>query len=139
MNKVIEIGRAVKDVELRVTTSGASVASFSIAVKRNFKNAEGAYESDFFDCIAFNKLAETISRYVHKGDMVGVNGRLQTRSYTDKQGNNRKVTEIVVEEVEFLSAKKDEKAVKQETKVAYADPFEGAHFEELTDDEELPF
>jgi single-strand DNA-binding protein len=139
MNKVIEIGRATKDVELRMTPSGASIASFSIAVKRNFKNAEGNYESDFFECVAFNKLAETISRYVHKGDMVGVQGRLQTNTYTDGQGNNRKSTQIIVEEVEFLTTKKAETPAKEEIKKAYADPFEGAHFEELADDEELPF
>lgn len=135
MNKVIEIGRATKDVELKVTPTGKSAVTFSIAVKRNFKNAEGNYESDFFDCTAFGKLAETISRYVHKGDMVGVIGRLQSRSYTDKSGNNRKVTEIIVEELEFLQQKKEEPAKGEFKRIEY-DPFE---LEELKDDDELPF
>lgn len=127
MNKVIEIGRATKDIELKTTPSGTAVATFSIAVKRNFKNAEGEYESDFFDCVAFNKLAETISRYVHKGDLLGVAGRLQARSYTDKQGNSRKVVEIIVEDIEFLTPKKEEKAhpaKEDEPKFEEFDPFE---------------
>ena len=135
MNKVIEIGRATKDIELKVTPSGTKVVSFSIAVKRNFKNAEGNYDSDFLDCIAFNKLAETISRFIHKGDMFGVVGKLQTRSYTDKQGNNRKVTEIVVEDIEFLQPKKDEPAKEEYPKFNY-DPFQ---FEDITEDDDLPF
>lgn len=136
MNKVIETGRATKDIELRSTTSGKSVVSFSIAVKRTYKNAEGNYDSDFFDCIAFGKLAETISRYVHKGDMVGVIGKLQTRSYTDKKDNKRKVTEIIVEELEFLQQKKEEPATHGYETVDN-DPF--ANFEELADDADLPF
>ena len=130
MNKVIDIGRDTKDVELRVTTSGGSVASFSIAVKRNFKNAEGNYDSDFFDCVAFNKLAETISRYVHKGDMVSVIGRLQTRTYTDKNGNNRKSVDIMVDEVEFLTPKKDSNTYVPESYVK---------MEEIDLDEDCPF
>lgn len=135
MNRVIEIGRTTKDIELKTTPSGTSVVSFSIAVKRNFKNGEGNYDSDFFDCTAFNKLAETISKYVHKGDMLGVVGRLQTRSYTNKEGNNRKVTEIVVEEIEFLTPKKED-PVKVDFKMEDVDPFS---FKEFGDDEELPF
>lgn len=130
MNKVIETGRATRDVELKTTNSGTSIVSFSIAVKRNFKNAEGNYDSDFFDCVAFGKLAETISRYVHKGDMVGVSGRLQTRSFTDKEGNNRKFTEIIVEDIEFLQQKKQEPA--------HEEPME--EFEEVDDPfADLPF
>lgn len=129
MNKFVGIGRATKDVELRATTSGASVASFSIAVKRNFKNAKGEYESDFFDCVAFNKLAETISRYVHKGDMVGVQGRLQMNTYIDGQGNNRKSMQIVVEEVEFLTKKKEDPAFKKED----------IKMEEIDLDDDCPF
>lgn len=137
MNRVIEIGRATKDIELKTTTSGKSVVSFSIAVKRNFKNGEGNYESDFFDCIAFGKLAETISRYIHKGDLFGVVGKLQTRTYLDKQGNNRKSTDIIVEDIEFLTSKKEQPA-REEFKIAPYDPFNNG-FEEIGDDDELPF
>ena len=106
MNKVIIIGRNTKDIELRSTQGGTSVVEFSIAVKRTFKNANGEYESDFFNCIAFSKLADTISRYVKKGDQVGIEGRLQTRNYTNKEGKKVYVTEIIVENVEFLQNKR---------------------------------
>ena len=108
MNKVILIGRNTKDVELKTTPSGTSVAEFSVAVKRAFKNANGESESDFFNCIAFSKLAETISKYVRKGDQVGIDGRLQTRNYTNKDGKKVYVTEIIVENVEFLQTKKSD-------------------------------
>ena len=108
MNKVIIIGRNTKDIELKQTTSGASVAEFSIAVKRAFKNANGENESDFFNCVVFSKLAETISKYVKKGDQIGIEGRLQTRSYTNREGKKITVTEIIVENFEFLQGKKQE-------------------------------
>jgi single-strand DNA-binding protein len=102
------IGRNTKDIELKQLTSGSSVIEFSIAVKRSFKNANGEYDSDFFNCVAFSKTAETISRFVKKGDMLGIEGRLQTRSYTNKEGRKINVTEIIVENVEFLQTKKQE-------------------------------
>ncbi len=138
MNRVVMIGRATKDIELKVTQSGTSVAEFSIAVKRAFKNANGKNESDFFNCIAFSKLAETISGYVKKGDQVGIEGRLQTRNYTNKEGKKVYVTEIIVENVEFLQSKKqDEQTAPSFTQ---ADPFANAKWEEIkTDDFDLPF
>lgn len=136
MNKVIIIGRNTKDIELKQTTSGTSVAEFSIAVKRTFKSANGEYESDFFNCIAFSKLAETISRYVKKGDQVGIEGRLQTRNYTNKEGKKVYVTEIIVENVEFLQSKKQDEQKQTEHE---ADPFKDANFEEVDIDEDLPF
>lgn len=123
MNKVIIIGRNTKDIELRQTTAGTSVAEFSIAVNRAFKNANGERESDFFNCIAFSKLAETISKYVKKGDQLGVEGRLQTRNYTNKEGRKVYITEIVVENVEFLQSKKQDEP----------------KFEELSPDDDIPF
>ena len=121
MNKAFIIGRNTKDIELRQTTSGTSAVEFSIAVKRSFKNANGEYEADFFNCVAFSKLAETISRYVKKGDQVAIEGRLQTRSYTNKEGRKINVTEIIVENVEFLQPKKDEAPA--EPKWEELDPF----------------
>lgn len=136
MNKVIIIGRTTKDIDLKVTQTGTSVAEFSIAVKRTFKNANGENESDFFNCIAFSKLAETISRYVKKGDQVGVEGRLQTRNYTNKEGKKIYVTEIIVENVEFLQTKKQEE---EKPIFAQTDPFANAKFEEIKTDDDLPF
>lgn len=106
MNKVIIIGRNTKDIELKQTTSGISVAEFSVAVKRSFKNGDN--ESDFFNCVSYSKLAETISRYVKKGDQIGIEGRLQIRNYTNREGNKVYVTEIIVENCEFLQTKKQE-------------------------------
>lgn len=136
MNKVIIIGRNTKDIELRQTPSGTSAIEFSIAVKRTFKNANGEYESDFFNCIAYNKLAETISRYVKKGDQVGIEGRLQTRNYTNKEGKKVYITEIIVENVEFLQTKKQDE---QKPSFEKADPFKGVEFEELDPDDDVPF
>lgn len=139
MNKVIEIGRSTKDVELKQTPSGTSVAELSIAVKREFKSASGEYESDFFNCIAYGKLAETISVYVKKGDMIGVVGRLQTRNYTNREGKKVYVTEIIVESVEFLQSKRDEQRPTNGTKKTDADPFAEPKWEEVDLDEGLPF
>ena len=137
MNKVIIIGRNTRDIELKTTTSGTSAVEFSVAVNRAFKNANGERECDFFNCVAFSKLAETISKYVKKGDQLGVEGRLQTRNYTNREGKKIYVTEIIVENVEFLQTKKEQNP--NQPKFAEADPFSGAKFEELSPDEDLPF
>jgi single-strand DNA-binding protein len=142
MNKVIIIGRNTKDIELRTTPSGTSAIEFSIAVNRAFKNANGERESDFFNCVAFSKLAETISKYVNKGDQLGVEGRLQTRNYTNKEGKKVYVTEIIVENVEFLQTKKQEEQkpdAYQGAQFYEADPFKSANFEEVDNEDGLPF
>ena len=127
MNHIVLIGRATANIELKQTTTNKSAIEFSIAVKRTFKNANGEYESDFFNCVAFSKTAETISRYVKKGDMLGIEGRLQTRSYTNKEGRKITVTEIIVENVEFLQTKKEEQKPSEPV------------FEEVDPFVELPF
>ena len=137
MNKVIIIGRNTKAIELKTTPSGTSVAEFSIAVKRSFKSANGEQESDFFNCVAFSKLAETISKYVNKGDQLAVDGRLQTRNYTNKEGRKVYITEIIVENVEFLQTKKQE-ATATDTMPA-SDPFITPNFEEIDAEDGLPF
>lgn len=129
MNKCVMIGRVTKDLELKQTTAGNSVAEFSLAVKRSFKNANGEYESDFFNCVAFSKSAETISRYVNKGDQIGIEGRLQTRNYTNSEGRKIYVTEIIVENFEFLQTKKADEQKTSQPVFKELDPF----------DNELPF
>ena len=121
INKIILIGRNTKDIELRQTTSGTSAIEFSIAVRRAFKNANGENESDFFNCIAFGKSAETISKYVKKGDQLAIEGRLQTRAYTNRDGKKITVTEIIVENFEFLQTKKQEEP--KPIEFEDADPF----------------
>lgn len=113
INKVILIGRLTASPELRYTTSNNAVTTFSIAVDRNFKNEDGNKEADFINIVAWNKKAELIHQYLKKGDRVGIGGRLQVRKYQNERGENRYVTEVVADEVEFLNSKKsglDEKS-----------------------------
>ena len=108
MNKIILIGRLTKEPELRHTTSNIEVTQFSLAVNRDFKNQGGEYEADFINCVAYRNLAETISKYVKKGDKLGVDGRLQTRTYENSEGKKVYVTEVLVNGIEFLEPRKQE-------------------------------
>ena len=108
MNKVWLSGRMTKDVELRHSQTGTAVAKFNVAVKRNVKNKEGKYDSDFVNCIAYNQLGEMISKYFKKGSRIGLIGRIQSGSYTNQKGDKVYTTDIVVERVEFLNNKKEE-------------------------------
>ncbi len=103
MNKVFLIGNLVKDPELRQTNGGTNVCSFSIAVNRRFKDSEGKQVTDFFNIVAWRQLAELCGRYLTKGRKVAVAGELQTRSYDAKDGTKRYVTEIVADDIEFLT------------------------------------
>lgn len=107
MNKVILLGRLTKDPEVRYTQGENSTATarFSTAVNRKFKNAEGNYDADFINCVSFGKTAEFIEKYFHKGDMIALTGRIQTGSYTNKDGVKVYTTDVVVEEVEFAGGK----------------------------------
>lgn len=107
MNKVILIGRLTRDPELSTTPGGISVCKLSIAVDRKFKSADGDKVTDFFNIVAWRQLGENIHRYQKKGNKICVIGELQTRSYEDKNGNNRTVTEVVAGDVEFLTPKED--------------------------------
>lgn len=106
MNKVILIGRLTKDVELRYTqTNNTAVASFSLAVNRKFVKPGEERQADFFNIIAWNKLAENISKYLFKGNQVAISGRLETRSWDDQNGQKHYVTEVIAEEVDFIESK----------------------------------
>lgn len=104
LNKTILIGRITKDLELKRTQSGTSVLSFTLAVNRRAQK-QGQQETDFINCVAWNKTAELMERYLHKGSLIGIEGRIQTRSYDNQQGQKVYVTEVVVESVEFLESK----------------------------------
>ncbi|AUN23755.1 hypothetical protein RSJ21_00185 (plasmid) [Clostridium botulinum] len=127
MNKWVGIGNLTKDIDLKFTEGGTAVANFTIAIRRNFKNND-EYESDFINCVAFKKTAEILGKYTHKGSKIGIAGRIQTRSYDNKEGNKVYVTEIVVDEVEFLE--------KREQKEEASIP---ADFEPDKDDGDIPF
>ena len=103
MNKVILIGRLTKDVELRYTqTTNTAVALFNLAVNRKFAKAGEERQTDFFNIVAWNKLAETISKYLSKGNQVSISGRLETRNYDDEKGQKHYITEVIAEEVDFI-------------------------------------
>ncbi|WP_446662984.1 single-stranded DNA-binding protein [Geobacillus sp. CCR] len=102
MNRVVLVGRLVKDVELRYTPNGTAVASFTLAVNRPFTNQQGERETDFINVIAWRKTAENVANYTTKGSLVAVDGRLQTRSY-EKDGRRVYVTEVVADNVQFLA------------------------------------
>lgn len=105
MNKAMLVGRLTRDPELRTTNSGVPVVSFTVAVNRTFTSNSGEREADFINCIAFNKQAENLNRYIRKGGLVGVEGRIQTRSYNAQDGSRRFVTEVVCDNVHFLEPK----------------------------------
>ena len=137
MNKVVLIGNLTRDPELSETGSGVTFCRFSIAVTRRFANADGNRETDFFNITVWRGQAENCGRYLKKGNKVAVVGSLQNRSYEDKEGIKRTVTDIVADEVEFLTPKgsgedrsyDDAPAVKRERPV----------LEQLDDDDQLPF
>jgi single-strand DNA-binding protein len=101
------MGRLVKDPELRRTQSGTSVTSFRIAVDRDFKSQNGEKKADFFDIVAWRQTAEFVSKYFTKGRMAIIEGRLQTRDWTDRDGNKRVATEIIADNVYFGDSKRD--------------------------------
>lgn len=133
LNNIIIMGRLTRDPDLRAMTSGASVASFTLAVDRDFVTEDGHRETDFIDCVAWRATAEFASKWFKKGDMAVVNGRLQLRDWTDKDGNKRRSAEVVANNVYFGESKRDK--VKEPEK-----PTE-ERFTELPeeDDGKLPF
>ena len=105
MNKVILIGRLTRDPELRTIASGNATTSFTIAVNRNFTNQNGEREADFINCVAWRKQAENVAKYCTKGSQVAVEGRIQTRNYDAQDGTKRYVTEVIADNVTFLSSR----------------------------------
>ncbi|QVK18226.1 single-stranded DNA-binding protein [Mycoplasmatota bacterium] len=108
LNKVVLIGRLTKDPEIRVTTTGISVGTFSLAVNRNYTSSNGERETDFFNCVCYRKLAEIVGRYVKKGQLISVDGRIQNRSYNAQDGTKRYITEIICENVVFLESSRSQ-------------------------------
>jgi single-strand DNA-binding protein len=105
LNRIVLIGRLTKDPELRYTPNGNAVATFTLAVDRNWKNAQGERETDFINIVVWQKQAENVANYLSKGKLAAVDGRLQIRSYDDKEGQRRWITEVVADTVRFLSPK----------------------------------
>ncbi|WCG35610.1 single-stranded DNA-binding protein [Companilactobacillus farciminis] len=105
INRVVLVGRLTRDPELRYTANGAAVASFTVAVNRQFTNSQGEREADFINCVIWRKAAENFSNFTNKGSLVGIDGRLQTRNYENQQGQRVYVTEVVVENFSLLESR----------------------------------
>lgn len=131
LNRIIVMGRLTRDPELRRTNSGNAVTSFTVAVDRGFKTQSGDKETDFIDVVAWRNTAEFVSKYFSNGRMAVVEGRLQLRDWTDKEGNKRRTAEIVADSVYFGDSKRDGGDTVQ------SEP-QGS-FSEIEDDGDLPF
>lgn len=105
INRVVLVGRLTKDADLKYTSSGTAVASFTLAVNRQFTNQSGEREADFINCVVWRKQAESLANFTRKGSLIGVEGRLQTRSYDNQQGQRVYVTEVVVDSFSLLEPK----------------------------------
>lgn len=139
LNRVVLVGRLTKDPEFRTTQSGVEVATFTLAVNRNYKNKNGEQQADFINCIVFRKQAENVNNYLNKGNLAGVDGRLQSRSYENQEGRRVFVTEVVCDSVQFLEPKSNNQSQQQGQAPARDNPFANANGPIDIDDEDLPF
>lgn len=149
MNQVQLVGNIARDPEFRTTQSGIAACTFTVACQRRYANAQGVREADFIQCVAWRQTAEFVHRYFIKGNKIGLNGSLQTRSYDAQDGSKRYVTEVVVDNVEFVSARNEgasapavqsQGAYQQQQNTAQQ-PHQMSVSEGFTevDDDELPF
>ncbi|MEL7571046.1 MAG: single-stranded DNA-binding protein [Eubacteriaceae bacterium] len=143
LNKVVLIGRLTKDPEVRYTNANTPVASFTLAVNRNFKNKDGNYDADFINIVAWRKLAELCSSSLHKGSLIAITGRIQTSSFEAKDGTRRYTTDVLADEIAFLEKKSaktydsaDDNALFEKQDNNYGIPVDGFN---PIDDDDLPF
>lgn len=146
MNRVTIMGRLTANPELKTTQSGISVTSFTVAVNRKFKDASGNFTADFIDCVAWRQTAEFITRFFSKGNMIALEGTLQTRMWEDKNGSKRKTTEVVVDGAYFTGSKNEGNNSSQDYYNAPAgnsapnfDDIAADDYEIVTNDDDLPF
>ena len=121
INRVVLVGRLTRDPELRKTQSGTSVCSFTMAVGRRV-STQGQPDADFINCVAWNKTADLMTQYLHKGSLIGLEGRIQTRSYDNQQGQRVYVTEVVCDSFTFLESRAQSQANQQPANNGYAVP-----------------
>lgn len=141
INNVVLVGRLTRDVELRKTLNGTSCVQFTLAVNRRVQT-EGQPDADFIQCVAWGKLADLMETYLHKGSLIGVEGRIQVRQYQTKDGQNRYVTEVIASGIQFLEPKKDSQQQSNNpyNPQGYNQPYQGAYNDTLNiADEDLPF
>lgn len=134
INRVVLVGRLTRDPELRYTPSGVAVATFTLAVNRQFNNAQGEREADFINIVAWRQLAELCANYLKKGSQAGLEGRLQTRSYDNKEGKRVYVTEVVADNVEFLSPVGERREGNGSSSSGYGNPPAGRRQDDLMKD-----
>lgn len=141
MNLICLVGRLTNTPELKSTPSGKSVCNFSLAVERKFKDSDGKPITDFIDCVAWSNQAEFLCKWFDKGVRVAVTGELQTRTFTDKDGNNRKITEVLVGAVEFADGKRDANTNTVAPTTNNTNSFADNSFDDFVpaDDIDLPF
>ncbi len=133
INNVVLMGRLTATPELRSTQSGTSVTAFTIAVERAYVKQGEQRQTDYIDCVAWKNNAEFITRYFQKGSMIAVTGNIQTRTYEDKNGNKRKAVEVVVDSASFCGSKAESGKTNKPA------PAEESDFEEISEDDDLPF
>ena len=142
MNRVILVGRLTKSPDVKNTTTGKAVANFNLAVDRRFKNKDGQKEADFINCQAWGKTAELLGQYTQKGSRIGVVGRMQVRSYDGTDGIKRWVTEVIVDELEFLESKGGGNSANTQQSSA-GEPMSTMGLDEdfhlMADDDDIPF
>lgn len=139
LNKIFIMGRLTRDPELRRTNSGTAVTSFTLAVDRDFKNADGTKETDFVDCVVWRQTAEFVSKYFEKGRMAVVEGRLQIRDWQDKNGNKRRNAEVIADNVYFGDSRSDNAPGSYQAAKAPVN-VDAEDFAEVEDDDsDLPF
>ena len=110
LNQVVVVGRLVRDPEVEKTESGKDRTFITVAVPRAYKNENGEYDTDFVDCVLWNNIATNTTEYCHKGDIIGIKGKIETNTYETEDGEKKKSTNIVAEKVTFLSSKAPEKS-----------------------------
>ncbi len=140
-NVVILTGRLTADPELKTTTSGIPVTSFSIAVSRRYRSGE-EQQADFINVVAWRQTAEFVSKYFQKGSMIGIEGSIQTRRYTDRDGKNRTAFEVVASNVQFVESKRDGAGNVGNAAPSAPASFsntDASDFAEITGDDDLPF
>src|SRR5690625_2852212 len=142
LNRVVLLGRLTRDPELKYTASGVAVANCTIACNRPYKNQQGENEADFINCVAWRKPAENLANYMKKGGLIGVDGRIQTRSYDGQDGKKVYVTEVVAENIQFLESRNSQPKQQQRVdvynnEVKQAQQFDGEQID--VSDSDLPF
>lgn len=145
INNVTLVGRLTKDVELKYTPSNVANVSFTLAVNRTFKNANGEREADFINCVIWRQAAENFANWVKKGALIGITGRIQTRNYENQQGQRVYVTEVIAENFQMLESRNQQQGQQQaqtqqakQQQAKQPDPFSGGTPMNLNDDD-LPF